>query len=549
MVYPRNVPESLVKSFTENGYWLEKTLFDFLADTASKSPDDIAIRHGNSSYTFSDFKRISMHLASQLRRTGIGKGDLVSVQLQNCPAFMFLKVALSIIGAIINPIHLVYRKRDTFSMLNFCGSKLFLFPSRFMNRDFIEEYSDIYDNVPSLENISILDLPHDGIVSLKHIPFGRLTDNNNGADSVVPCTTADDIFYLNFTSGTEGDPKGFLHTFNTFLSPTYGNSMDFKLSKDDTLLTLSPMTHSFGHMITYYCAMAGSKVVIVEKYDPLEVLKAIESENVTFLQGTPAHLYGLLNHGDFSNFKIDSVRIVMTGGSLVPKDLLYKVRGKLGAEIINCYGMGENIIHTKTRVEDPDWAKIETVGKPFWGSEVRIFEQDPPSSKDGMTVGEIGYRGPNLFIEYFRNPTRTDETRDRDGWFLTGDIGYLDEHGYLRVTGRKKDIINRGGTKIYPGEVEDLLRRHPNIRDVSIVGMSDNVLGERSCAFVIPRTGYDPVTVEEIQGFLRSLNVTPYKLPERVEIVNDFPMTPTGKVRKEDLRIRINKLIALGRES
>jgi len=548
MVYPRNVPESLVKSFTENGYWLEKTLFDFLADTASKSPDEIAIRHGSSSYTFSDFKRISMHLASQLRRTGIGKGDLVSVQLQNCPAFMFLKVALSIIGAIINPIHLVYRKRDTYSMLNFCGSKLFLFPSRFMNRDFIEEYSDIYDNVPSLKNISILDLPQDGIVSLRHIPFARLTDNNNGADFVAPCTAADDIFYLNFTSGTEGDPKGFLHTFNTFLSPTYGNSMDFKLCKDDTLLTLSPMTHSFGHMITYYCAMTGSKVVIVEKYDPLEVLKAIESENVTFLQGTPAHLYGLLNHGDFSNFKIDSVRIVMTGGSLVPKDLLYKVRERLGAEIINCYGMGENIIHTKTRVEDPDWAKIETVGKPFWGSEVRIFEQVPPSSKDGMTVGEIGYRGPNLFIEYFRNPARTDETRDRGGWFLTGDIGYLDEHGYLRVTGRKKDIINRGGTKIYPGEVEDLLRRHPNIRDVSIVGMSDNVLGERSCAFVIPRTGYDPVTVEEIQDFLRSLNVTPYKLPERVEIVKDFPMTPTGKVRKEDLRMRINKLIALGGE-
>ncbi|MFY9326904.1 MAG: class I adenylate-forming enzyme family protein [Georgfuchsia sp.] len=499
-------------------------------------PDKTAVIYKDESYTFADFKRISLHLASQLKQAGIGKGDIVSVQLPNCPQFMFLQVALSVIGAIIAPIHLVARKRDLYSNLNFCGSKALVFQSEYGNRNYLEEYADIRENVPSLQKLIVRGELPGGKVPAGHIAFDDLTTNNRGNETIVPCTGPDDIFYLNFTSGTEGDPKGFLHTFNTITSFVYHLGNDWKLSNKDSFLSLSPMTHTFGHTITYYCVMQGVKVVLVDKFEPGEALRTIKAENVNLIQGTPAHIYGILDHENFASFDIKSLRIVFAGGALVPKELLLKVRKLLGAETLNGYGMGEDLLHTVTRVDDPDWAKTETVGKAFGGSEIKLFDPTPSDDDKNILIGEIGYRGPYLFIEYFKNPARTDDTRDDEGWFHTGDVGYVDAEGYLRITGRKKDLINRGGTKISPGEIEGILKFHPKIRDIAIVAMPDRVMGERCCAYAILQPGAGSLTLEELGAFLKEHEVTPYKWPERLEIATEFPMTPTGKVRKEELR-------------
>jgi non-ribosomal peptide synthetase component E (peptide arylation enzyme) len=175
------------------------------------------------------------------------------------------------------------------------------------------------------------------------------------------------------------------------------------------------------------------------------------------------------------------------------------------------------------------------------GNEIKIFD---PVVIDNKAIGEIGYRGPGLFIEYFKNPARTDETRDDEGWFHTGDLGWVDDQGYLRITGRKKDVINRGGTKIFPGEIEGLLKFHPKIRDVSIIAMPDKVMGERSCACVILHPGTASITLEELESFLKDQGVTPYKWPEQLVTIDEFTMTPTGKVQKDDLRKKVQALIA-----
>jgi acyl-CoA synthetase (AMP-forming)/AMP-acid ligase II len=536
MVNPRKVPLSLIRQFEEKGYWVGRTLFDFLVEAEKKHPDKTAVIYKDEFYTFADFKRISLHLASQLKKAGIGRGDIVSVQLPNCPQFMFLQIALSIIGAIIAPVHLVARKRDLYSNLNFCESKALVFQAAYGNRNYLEEYADIRQSVPSMRDLIVRGDIDGGALPPGAIPFESLTGNNRGSETVEPCTEANDIFYLNFTSGTEGDPKGFLHTFNTITSFAYGVGNDWKLSNEDTFLTLSPMTHTFGHTITYYCVMQGVKVVLVDKFEPGEALRTIDAEKVSVMQGTPAHIYGILDHESFPSFDIKSLRLIFAGGALVPKNLLLKVRKHFGAETLNGYGMGETLLHTVTRVDDPDWAKADTVGKAFGGSEVKIFEPTPSQDNPSILIGEVGYRGPFLFIEYFKNPVRTEETRDYEGWFRTGDVGYVDELGYLRITGRKKDQINRGGSKISPGEIEGILKFHPKIRDVAIVAMPDRVMGERCCAYVILQPDAGSLKLEELQAFLKEREVTPYKWPERLEISTEFPMTPTGKVRKEELR-------------
>lgn len=543
MVYPRKVPPELIRRFIDEKLWVGRTLLDFLDDTVASGPDRVAIVYSDRSYTFAEFRRISMHLAASLTKLGIGKGDIVSVQLPNCPQFMFLQVALSMIGAIINPMHLVLRKSDVYSMLNFCGSNAMVFPTGHGTRDFVDDYADIREKVPTLERLILLG-DREGGLPEGAVAFDELTAHEQGSDTVPARSAADDVFYLNFTSGTEGDPKGFLHTFNTMLSYSVicGTHL-FGFTSDDTLLSFSALTHTMGHVATFHCAMQGAKVVLVDKYEPEEALKTIARHGVTYIQGTPAHFYGILNHPDFESFGIRSVRLGMTGGSLVPMDLLLKAREMLGAEILIGYGMGETMMHTITRPEDPDWAKASTVGRATSGVEIRIFDPVPSADDPKILIGEIGYRGPCLFIEYFRNPARTDETRDDEGWFRTGDLGYVDDQGYLRITGRKKDVINRGGTKIFPGEVENVLRFSPAIRDISIVGMPDSRMGERCCAFVITAPNRATVTLEDLQCFLKERGVTPYKWPERLELVTEFPMTPTGKVRKEDLRRQIEAKI------
>jgi acyl-CoA synthetase (AMP-forming)/AMP-acid ligase II len=300
-------------------------------------------------------------------------------------------------------------------------------------------------------------------------------------------------------------------------------------------LACSPMTHSFGHFTTYQCALGRVPMVLVDRYRPSEILELIERERVTAISGTPAHMIGLLDHPDFEKFDTSSIKSAGVGGARSSPDLFERMNRVWGCKSGNTYGMGETILHTRTMGWDPEEKQRDTVGKPMFGAELKIVDpEDRARVRAAGEVGEICFRGPTLFVGYHKQPELTAATRDAEGWFYTGDLGFVDEDGYLCFAGRAKEVINRGGSKVYPKEIEDLLSGHPGVADVAVVAWPDARLGETVCAYVVS-TG-DPFSLEELRAWLDSQKVTKYLYPQHLVFVDELPMTPTGKVRKAALQ-------------
>ena len=304
----------------------------------------------------------------------------------------------------------------------------------------------------------------------------------------------------------------------------------------DVMMAHSPMTHTFGFLNTHQVVIRKITVVLMEKYSPKAALEAIQKYQVTNMSGTPAHLIGFMNQPDLKNYDLKSLRSIGTGGAACPVQLINEIKEKLHCTVSNAYGMGENIVHTITLPGDPPEVVFETVGRPLtaMGVGLRIYDEKREKELPEGEEGEIAFWGPSLFVGYFKMMELTKATRTADGWFFTGDVGRIDENGCLRLGGRKKEMINRGGTKIFPLDIENLLHSHPKIERAAVVGYPDYRLGEKVGAYVVPREG-QTITLQEIEEFLNEQKVMKYKIPERLEIVKELPLTPTGKVLKRKL--------------
>jgi acyl-CoA synthetase (AMP-forming)/AMP-acid ligase II len=277
-------------------------------------------------------------------------------------------------------------------------------------------------------------------------------------------------------------------------------------------------------------------MVLVDRYRPADVLELMEKERVTSISGTPAHLIGILQHPDFEKYDTSCVKSVGVGGARSSPELIEQLERVWGSKSANTYGMGETILHTRTMPFDPEDKIINTVGRPMLGAELKIVDQNDRSVElSPGEVGEIVFRGPTLFVGYHKQPELTAETRDDEGWFYTGDLGEVDDEGYLKFAGRAKEVINRGGSKIFPKEIEDLLSAHPKVREVAVVGYPDERMGERVCAYIVPTAGAE-VGVEEFAEYLNEMKAMKYLFPEFVFTLDEMPMTPTGKVRKAALQ-------------
>ena len=538
-------PQEYRRRFIEAGLWLDRTLQSCFDETAQRMPEHVAIVAGERRISFADWADEARRVAAGLVRLGVRKGDIVTVQLPNWPELCVLQIALARIGAVIQPMHMVYREREIESMLGFCDSRAVILAGSHQGFDHAAAVAGMRARLPELAQVITVRADAGGGAT-----YESLLASDAGLDAYLEASAigADDVFYLNFTSGTEGAPKGFLHTHNTLVSvmkrfadmTTQANPA----SRDDVILANSPMSHSFGHLTTYQVLLRGVRMVLVERFSPTEILKIIERERVTALSGTPAHIISLLSHPDLPRTDTSSVKSVGVGGAQCPPEVMKDIQRVFGVKSGNMYGMGENIVHTQVSANDPPEVIRETVGKPVPGAELRIFAADRRTEQPTLGVGEIAYRGPSLFLAYYKNPERTAETRNADGWFFTGDLGFVDEQGYLHLSGRKKDMINRGGTKIFPKEIEDLLHEHPAILRAAVIGMPDARLGERVCACVELKPGAT-LTLDEVKVFLEGKRVMKHNVPERLEVMAALPQTPTGKVQKEPLvRAVADKLAA-----
>ena len=533
--FPR-FTEAYRQRWIDAGLWQDRTLHDLFDETVVAQPDKVAVASKERRMTFGEWKEESDALAAGLLGVGIGPGDIVAVQLPNWIEMCVLQIALSRIGAVIQPMHLVYREREMRSLLQFCESDAIVVPHSFGDFAYADAVQSMRGELPDLRLLVVArcDAAGEGALSLDDI----IVEGRDHLDRLADVHPApDDVFYLNFTSGTEGDPKGFLHTHNTLISSFKTMAEMMRQFMPDTVnLANSPMTHSFGHFTTYQTALGGFPMVLVDRYRPLDVLELIQREHVSTLSGTPAHLIGILHHPRFAEFDTSSVKNVGVGGARSSPEFIAELEQVWSVKSANTYGLGENLAHTRTMPWDPEDKVRETVGKPLPGTELRIVDpEDRSAERSQGEIGEIVFRGPTLFLGYYRQPELTAACRDDDGWFYTGDLGSIDEDGYLHFAGRGGEVINRGGTKIYPKEIEDLLLAHPDIEDAAVVGWPDERLGEQVAAYVVPAAGRE-VTLDTLRAYLVGQRVMKYKSPEHLVILEALPMTPTGKVRKVALR-------------
>ena len=528
--------------FREMGLWVDETLHGAFDNKVETHGEHLVLIDAQRKYTMRELQQETLALAAGLLGAGVERGDIVAVQLPNWAEFVFLQIALSRIGAVIQPMHMVFGERELANLLSFNETDAVVVCGEFRDKDYAAQMRGA---IKGLDRVRTLIITRGEAQAGEHVFADVLEDgraNLSRLDGIE--IDPDEVFYLNFTSGTTGNPKGFLHSHNTLISRMLLNAKMMSAGSTERVsLACSPMTHSYGHFSTYGAVFGASPMVLIDRYNPTQILEFIQAEKVTSLSGTPAHVIGIIDHPDFDKYDTSSITGVGVGGARSAPELIARLDKLWGVKTGNTYGMGENLVHCMTMPNDPEDKIRETVGRPVPWVELKIVDpQDRGRECATGEVGEICFRGPTLFVGYHNQPEKTAESRDDDGWFFTGDLGSVDEDGYLSFAGRHQEVINRGGSKIYPKEVEDLLSSHPGIADASVVGMPDERMGEKVCAYVIP-VGED-ITVEQVKEYFTELKAMKYLVPEALVNVKEFPMTPTGKVRKASLQEDAKKLAA-----
>jgi len=523
--------------YRQKGYWGDATLADFWNMSVLIAPEKEAVVDlQGARYTYAQMDEAAKRVSSFLIEVGVKQNDIVSVQLPGWAEFVLIYVACLKVGAVINPILPNLRESDLSYILNKCESKVLFIPSQFKKHDYPNMVKSVLPHVPSLQKVVIVEKGNRvdkgttlaGII--KHFP--PLSDNIK--------RSADDLAAVLFTSGTEGNPKGVMLTHNNIISSERAFAASLNLSFLDVIFMPAPVAHASGfhHGVTA-SFMIGAKVVLQDIFNPNNCLEQIDNEGCTCGFGCTPVIYDLLQVIPNDNHDISSMRFFLCGGAPVPRHMVEQGL-KAGFKILSVYGSTESVPHTGVCLDDPIEKIIHTDGTSFPGIEIRVVDEFRRPVPTSGVKGEEASRGPNVFVGYLKEPELTERVLDDEGWYYSGDLCTMDNDGYIRINGRKKDIIIRGGENISSNEIERILHQHPNVYDVAVIGIPDPRLGERTCAFVVLHNKEAALTLEEIKSFFAEMKVSKYKYPERVEIVDSLPRTETGKVKKYLLREIVN---------
>lgn len=527
------------RSFRRFGYWPDKTLGDLIGDAARKWPNHIALAAGDRKVTYQELDRLSSRLALGLLENGLGSGDMIAVQLPNGVEHALAVFAIAKIGAVCNIIVPMMRQKEVSYILNHCRSKAIVIPLEHAKFDYLSMVESLASATPSLETIIVVGdvAPRSGVVAFAELLDGAPKKDYPSDILRAQRPSPDDISLIGFTSGTTAMPKAYLHTHNT----EYANSFNCLLADSYRHMrkpTINIALPGFAWMYGRWCnllsaTLDGATNVVVDPFTPAGAIDAIAREKPTHIHGAPATYHALID-GIMSLHESDALALEAFhyAGSVMPLAMAQRLRN--AAQILTCYGLSEISPVCGNSIMDSPEAQIRSSGRPAWGNRVKLLDSDKKRVATGE-VGEIAVRGPGLTLGYFGQPEANKLAFNEDGFFMTGDLGYFDDANYLNITGRSKDVIDRGGVKFSPREVEELLLGHRSIANAAVVGMPDSKLGERSCAFVVTKAA-GSVGLDEIVAYLRDKGLATHKLPERLEIVAELPMTATGKIQKYLLR-------------
>ena len=521
------------------GLWHDRTINDELDACAAACPDQTALTavqvEGGAVQRFSyrELARMADRIAVGLTRLGVGRNDVVACQLPNWWQFTLTYLACSRIGAVINPLMHIFRERELSFMLKHGEAKVVIVPKLFRGFDFEAMVTGLQPTLPDLKHVVVVG--GQGANSFDALLSGPAWEDAPDAREILSRHRPgpDDVTQLIYTSGTTGEPKGVMHSANTVMANIIPYAQRLQLGADDVVLMASPMAHQTGFMYGLIMPiLLRARVVLQDIWEPRRAIDLIRQEGVSFTMASTPFLTDLARAVTESGQGVPTLRTFLCAGAPIPGPLVEQARAALGAKIVSAWGMTENGAVTLTRLDDADERSVHTDGGPLPGVELKVVDVDGSS----LPVGEPGkllLRACSNFGGYLRRPHLNGT--DADGWFDTGDLARIDAQGYVRITGRSKDVIIRGGENIPVVEIESLLYRHPAIAMAAIVAYPDERLGERACAVVVPRPGQD-IDLAEIQTFLKAQKVAIQYIPERLVVRDAMPSTPSGKIQKFKLR-------------
>jgi acyl-CoA synthetase len=533
----RTPPPELTRRYTADGSWNNDTLGEILAAGLADGARLACKVHSGlrpHTGTLGDVADLARRVAGGLRVRGVAAGDLVAFQLPNWVEAAATFWATAFLGAVPVPIVHFYGPKEVGFILRQSGARVLVTADRFGHLDYLANLDTLRPDLPDLELVVVVT---DDDVPPGLLPFSALADSDaiNEPARVDPSAPA----LVAYTSGTTADPKGVVHAHRTIgfeirqlgaMQPPPGGP---------PLLVGAPVGHGIGMLSALLIPVyRRDPIHLIDVWDPAVVLAAMVEDGVYSGAGATFFLTSLLDHPDYTDAHRALMRHVGLGGSSVPAAVTDRADA-MGISIVRMYGSTEHPSITGARHDDPRDKRLYTDGRPLPGVEIQLLDDDGKEVGAG-TPGEIHSRGPDCFPGY-TDPALTKECFDADGWFATGDVGVLDDDGWVSIVDRKKDIIIRGGENISALEVEELVLRLPGVAEVAVVAAPDARLGEHACAFVRPLPGHDLPALEDVRAHLDAAGLARQKWPEELRTIDEFPRTPSGKVQKFALREQLRR--------
>ncbi len=521
--------------------------FNLISDCLEKafklSPEKEALVHGDKRINYQEFWENAQQMAKAFLELGIKKGDRIAVLMPNCPEYLYTYMASSMVGSVMVGINPAYKGPEIAYIINNSLPKALIM---------IDQHHDVNYQKLIREYIFPGVIPHIIInntqqskkfIIRRSLSFEKLISQESTTDDEMllerkKILSSDDAALVIYTSGTTGKPKGAVLTHKNILTSIGVEVREWEISSRDRLLLHLHMSHIGGAAELSVAGLMGmSTMIIMDHFNPVDALQLIEKEKITFLGQVPAMFSMMFNVSDFESYDLSSIRACAVAGAPTPVEVMQKMYGIGRGIVLTGYGLAETAgLVTYTSKEDPPETVMNTVGKPAPEFQIKIVDEEKSELPNGEN-GEVAIKGDSVLAEYYELPEETEKSIDQEGWFYTGDIGFIDDNNYLQLRGRKKDMIITGGYTVFPQEIEDILMRHPRIQLAAVCGVPDPVLGETGRAYIVPQEG-NTFKQKEIIAYLEQY-LAEFKIPKQFVFRQSLPLTTSGAVEKRILQEEI----------
>lgn len=532
----RTLSEERANQYVEQGIWPPESFVDVLERDVQLYPNLVHMDEERS-LSYLELWNEVQSVAASLYDLGIRKGDTVAIQLHNSLDYVVAVFGSALIGAIGVSLQIDLGRQAIAQSLDKSRAKAWIIADNFRGQPLYEMALDVQKEAHHLQHVILQGdasrLPADALTFTKMRSAGKLVPT---ADLAANRPGALDAFLMVFTSGTTGSPKGVVHLHSNYLWAARAYVQNFGYEVGQAVLCLAPICHQTGMLAGVLMTVAsGGRIFLLERFSASRVLKWIEQERPTYLVGAPPHVIHVANAPNLPAADTSSVKLFIYAGAPVPSAVLQRLQTDGGIKVGGMFGWSEGFLATATRPDDPLEAISSTVGFAIPGTEVRLVNEDGHPVPDGEP-GEMWSRGPNFSPGYYENPEAAHRQWDAEGWFHSGDLLRRDANGRYSFIARADDVINRGGTKVDPKSVEDVIAAHPAVGTVAVVGAPDETLGQHTVACIILKEQAEPFSLAELRDFLGERGLAKFQMPDRLELMTELPMTHSGKIKKKELR-------------